>query len=112
MNPFVVLNLPRDCSDADVRSRYHELIRKYPPEHFPHEFQCIQEAASALKDARSRRRVHLFHLANHYQLPMATLEEFARLPDRRTPPGFPAFKAFIRACASAARDKKPSAKNP
>ena len=108
MNPFIVLNLPRDCSDSDVRSRYHELIRAYPPEHFPEEFRSIQGAASELKDARSRCRAHLFYHPKNHQMPMAVLEEFAGLPGRQMPPGFAAFKSFIRACASTARNNKPS----
>lgn len=103
MNPFIVLNLPPDCTDEQVRGAYHELLRKYPPESSPAEFQMIQEAATALKTARDRWRCHLFQLPSDSESPLEVLGRFSRLPGRSRPPGFPAFKSLLRACASAAR---------
>ena len=108
MNPFVVLNLPADCTDEQVRSAYHSLLRKYPPEAAPAEFQMIQEAASALKTARDRWRCHLFHQPAEPESPMEVLSRFSDLPGRSRPPGFPAFKALLRACASATRQSNKS----
>jgi curved DNA-binding protein CbpA len=102
MNPFVVLNLPRDCTDEQVREAYHRLLRQYPPEQFPAEFQRIQEAAAALKTERDRWKCHLFYRPEEPISPMETLEVFSRLPGRIQPPGFPAFKSFLRANAAAA----------
>jgi len=103
MNPFLVLNLPPDCTDEQVRDAYHELLRRYPPESSPSEFQMIQEAAAALRTARDRWRCHLFHQPSEAVGPLEVLGRFSRLPGRSRPPGFPALKALLRACASAAR---------
>jgi len=103
MNPFIVFNLPPDCTDEQVRGAYHELLRKHPPETCPAEFQMIQEAATALRTARDRWRCHLFDLPSEAASPLEVLNTFSRLPGRATPPGFPAFKSLLRACASAAR---------
>lgn len=103
MNPFIVLNLPRDCTDEEVRSAYHTLLRKYPPETFPTEFQQIQEAANALKTQRDRWHQHLFFLPKNAASPLETLDDYARLPRPKLPPGLPAFKTLLRACAAAAR---------
>jgi curved DNA-binding protein CbpA len=103
MNPFLVLNLPPDCTDEQVRGAYHELLRKYPPELFPAEFQMIQESATALKTARDRWRCHLFQLPSDAESPLGVVKKFSRLPGRAQPPGLPAFKSLLRASASAAR---------
>jgi len=103
MNPFIVLDLPPDCTDEQVRAAYHKLLRQYPPESFPVEFQMIQESATALKTARDRWRCHLFHLPSGTESPLEVLHQFCRLPGRARPPGFPAFKSLLRAGASAAR---------
>lgn len=103
MSPFIILDLPRDCSDADVRAAYHRLLRENPPETCPEAFQKIQEAAGQLKDERRRWACHLLHHHPNGHSPLEALQDFARLPGRSTPPGFSAFKTLTRACASAAR---------
>ncbi len=103
MNPFVVLDLPPDCTDEQVRAAYHRLLRQYPPEAFPAEFQAVQEAATALKTERDRWRLHLFYQPAETESPMEVLHKFSKLPGRSRPPGFPAFKSLLRAAASAAR---------
>ena len=108
MNPFIVLNLPADCTDEQVRSAYHSLLRKYPPETSPAEFQMIQEAATALKSAGARWRCHLFHQPAEAESPLEVLRRFSRLPGRSCPPGFSAFKSLLRASASAARQSQQS----
>lgn len=106
MNPFLVLNVTPDCSDEEVRTAYHRLLREYSPEKFPLEFQQIHEAATALQTERDRWRVHLLHQPERPQSPLEALEAFARLPGRSSPPGFAAFKSLLRASASAARKSR------
>ncbi len=103
MNPFIVLDLPRNCTDDQVRSAYHTQLRKFPPEKFPDEFQMIQEASIALKTERDRWRCHLWYRSSAPLSPLAVLEEFSKLPGRAHPAGFPAFKSLLRASATAAR---------
>jgi curved DNA-binding protein CbpA len=107
MNPFLVLDVTPDCSDEDVRAAYHRLLREFPPEKFPSEFQQIHEAATALRTERDRWHCHLLHQPASVQSPLEALEAFARLPGRARPPGFPAFKSLLRACAGAARKTRP-----
>ncbi len=103
MNPFIVLDVDPGCSDEEVRTAYHSLIRRYPPESFPDEFQLIQEAAAALKTERMRWHEFLFRRPPTEASPMECLEKFARLPGRQKPPGQPAFQSLLRACAASAR---------
>jgi len=102
MNPYLVLDLPPAAGDADVRSAYQRLLRKYPPENRPEQFQKIQEAYGLLRTSRDRWRWKLLHLNDHRTAPVEALEEFARLPARMTPPGAKPFLAFLKSCAAAA----------
>jgi len=102
MNPFLVLDVPVGVSDDEVRAAYQSLLRRFPPEHHPDEFQLIQEAYQSLRTARDRWRWRLLHLENGHDGPLEALERFARLPGRLHPPGAPAFRRLLRSCAAAA----------
>jgi hypothetical protein len=103
MNPFLVLDVPTTASDKEVRAAYQRLLRRFPPEHRPTEFQLVQEAYQLLRTERDRWNWRLLHLPTTEASPLETLEEFTHLPDRAKPPGAPAFCAFLRACATATR---------
>ena len=60
MNPFLVFDLDLDATDDDVSSRYHLLLRRYPPDRHPELFAEIRSAYDALKDRRSRIKTWLF----------------------------------------------------
>lgn len=107
MNPFLVLGVTASCTDEEVRAAYHRLLREFPPEKFPIEFQQIHEAATALRTERKRWHCHLLHQPKETQSPLEALEAFARLPGRSRPSGFAAFKSLLRASASAARKTRP-----
>lgn len=102
MNPFLVLDVPVGVSDDGVRAAYQKMLRRYPPEHRPVQFQQIQEAYQALRTGRDRWRWRLLHLDNSRDGPLEAMENFARLPGRLRPPGAPAFRGLLRACAAAA----------
>jgi len=105
MNPYLVLDLPPDAGDGDVRSAYQRLLRKYPPEHQPDQFQKIQEAYSLLRTSRDRWRWKLLHLKDRRTGPVEALEEFVQLPARMRPPGAKPLLALLKSCvAAAARD--------
>ncbi len=102
MNPFLVLDVPVDATDEQVRAAYQNLLRRYPPERRPGEFQTIQEAYQATRTAADRHHWLLFHLPTERIGPLEALENFARLPGRMKPPGAAAFRSFLRGCANAA----------
>jgi len=102
MNPYLVLDLPPEAGDGEVRSAYQRLLRKYPPEHRPEQFQKIQEAYSLLRTSRDRHRWNLLHLKDRRTGPIEALEEFARLPAKMRPPGAKPFLALLKSCAAAA----------
>ena len=59
-DPFLVLGLPEDADDAAIRKAYLELVRRYPPEAHPQEFQAIADAYRAIAEANDRAERLLF----------------------------------------------------
>jgi DnaJ-class molecular chaperone len=102
MNPYLVLDLPLDAGDADVRAAYQELLRRYSPERRPEQFQIIQEAYEKLRTAHDRWQWRLLHLKDEGSGPLDALENFARLPGGMRPPGAAEFHKFLKACGNAA----------
>lgn len=112
-HPFITLNVPLNCSDADVRSAYQTLLRKFSPEHRPEEFQQIQEAYQTLKTERDRWTWRLCNLKENQNDPMVALEEFVHLPSRFNPPGALPFRAFLKSCSVlASKDLSKKTKKP
>jgi DnaJ-class molecular chaperone len=103
MNPFVTLNLPLQCTDEQVRHAYQNLLRRYPPETHPDQFQAIQEAYSALRTEGDRWRWVLLHTDSPGEGMLDTVERFSRLPGRSHPPGAAPFRNLLSSCVAAAR---------
>lgn len=63
-NPYQILGLEPEASDAAIKRAYLQLIRQHPPEQQPEEFKRIRAAYEQLKDARARAQTDLglFHL--------------------------------------------------
>ena len=55
-SPYEILNLPQDASSKDIKLRYRNLVRQFPPEHHPDEFMkyraAYDELISTNMDAR------------------------------------------------------------
>lgn len=106
MSPFIVLDLPFDCTDEDVRIAYHRLLRKFPPETSGEEFQRIQVAYKALETPRKRMEAREILKLDRTLSPLESLAEFTRLPERRKPPGAAAMRDLFRSAALAKRQQK------
>jgi len=50
IDPFKFLGLPEDASAESVRSRYLELVKKFPPDREPDKFRQLQAAYDAARD--------------------------------------------------------------
>jgi hypothetical protein len=55
-DPFTVLGVSRDAGEAEVRARYLELVKQFPPEREPEKFREIRKAFEAAKDPLSIAR--------------------------------------------------------
>ena len=49
-DPLQVLGLPRNATEQQVRQRYLELVREFPPERDPVRFQQIYAAYKSIED--------------------------------------------------------------
>ncbi|MEZ6128776.1 MAG: hypothetical protein R3C59_08850 [Planctomycetaceae bacterium] len=49
-NPLTVLGLPQRASQEEIRSRYLELVKQFPPERDPERFREIRAAFDAAND--------------------------------------------------------------
>lgn len=52
-DPFQVLGLPQNAGESEVRSRYLELVKQFPPDREPERFREIRAAYEAAKDPLS-----------------------------------------------------------
>ena len=59
-DPYLVLGLPTDSSDEQIRRRYLELVRTHTPDRAPERFAEVREAYEKLRDPIRRLRYRLF----------------------------------------------------
>ncbi len=57
---FLILDLPINASDENIRKKYLELVKKHPPEKDSEQFHKITAAYEEIKDQRSRVKSRLF----------------------------------------------------
>jgi len=60
--PYLVLNLPEETTDDDVRRAYLCEVRKCPPEKDPQRFSEIRQAYETLETREKRAHLRLFGL--------------------------------------------------
>ena len=49
-DPFLTLGVKPDAPEAEIRARYLNLVKQFPPEQNPDEFRRIHSAYTAVKD--------------------------------------------------------------
>ena len=60
--PHEVLGLSRFADEAEVRRRYLELVRQFPPDRDPDQFAAIRLAYDQVRDPVARLATQLFKL--------------------------------------------------
>lgn len=55
-DPFAILGVSRDAGEAEIRARYLELVKQFPPDREPERFREIRSAFEAVKDPLSIAR--------------------------------------------------------
>ena len=68
-DPYGVLGLDRQASEAEIKRAYFQLVRQCPPEREPEKFRAIRTAYEQLRDAESRAQIALFLLQPPLPLP-------------------------------------------
>jgi len=59
-DPYDVLGLTPHASETEIRQRYLELVRAFPPEQAPERFAAVHAAYEALRDPAARLHAQIF----------------------------------------------------
>lgn len=62
MDPYLVLGVERQATDAEIKRAYFQSVRRYPPEEVPEKFREIRTAYEQLRDPEKRAMIDLFLL--------------------------------------------------
>jgi curved DNA-binding protein CbpA len=85
-DPYETLGLTQDAGEAEIRRRYLELVREFPPDRAPERFAAVHAAYEALRDPARRLQAQLFHFEttiDSFEVMMADLRR--RLRESRLP---------------------------
>lgn len=98
-NPWLVLGVPQEADDADVRRAYLELVRTFPPDRHPARFRAVQEAYEALKTKDRRVEYRLFNTCPPAETPLAAFAQAVWEAGGRRPPSRETLMELFRSCA-------------
>lgn len=99
MNPYLVLGVPREADDPQIRRAYLEAVKQATPETHPVRFKEIAAAYEKIKDEASRCRYELFDTECPGESPLEVFLRHARLTARAAPLQVEAMRELLRACA-------------
>lgn len=60
-NPYEILEVTEEAGDVLIKKAYLGMVRRYPPERFPDDFQRIYRAYELIKTDQDRLAYRLFH---------------------------------------------------
>jgi DnaJ-class molecular chaperone len=60
---YQTLGLPSDADEAQIRSRYLQLVREFPPDRAPERFVEIRAAFDDLRNPIAQLEKKIFHLS-------------------------------------------------
>ncbi|MDB6133009.1 MAG: molecular chaperone DnaJ [Verrucomicrobiales bacterium] len=100
LNPWLVLNLPPDADETAIRHAWRTALQAAPPESDPVRFQAVQEAYTAIRDARSRADTAFREWKNPPDSPSAAVRALLAVPGAVKVPPAAAFHSYLQACAT------------
>ncbi len=83
-NPYKVLGIERDASEAEIKQAYFTLIRQSPPERDPEGFKRIRAAYEKLRATGERAETDLFLIDESPSNLTPDIERFAAPPSPPT----------------------------
>jgi curved DNA-binding protein CbpA len=84
-DPYEVLGLPPQADEAEIRRRYLDLVRQFPPDRAPDRFAAIHAAYDAVRDPARRLEAQLFRTASSDSIDALVADLRARLTEARLP---------------------------
>lgn len=85
MDPYIVLGLPSSAGEAEIRGRYLDLVRQFPPEREPERAAAVRAAYDAIRNPIDRLRHQLFELQSIQTLESIAHEHKPDVRERRLP---------------------------
>jgi curved DNA-binding protein CbpA len=82
---YNILGLKPDADEAEIRKRYLELVREFPPDRAPERFAAIREAYDEVRDPHQRLEALLFDLSTRDTLESLISDLRARMRDSQVP---------------------------
>ena len=58
--PYEILGISEDCNNDTVKKGYLGMVKQFPPERFPDDFQRIRNAYEKIKTEKDRVALELF----------------------------------------------------
>jgi curved DNA-binding protein CbpA len=84
-DPYKILGLANDAGEAEIRRRYLELVREFPPDRAPERFAEIRAAFDELRDPTRRLKSQILDLSTTDSLDAIATDIRARLNTARLP---------------------------
>ena len=84
-NPYETLGLPRQADEDEIRARYLELVRAFPPDRDPQRFAAVRAAYEQLHDPAVRLPALLFEAGGEDSIPAMVADIRDRLRTARLP---------------------------
>lgn len=84
-DPYEVLGLANDAEDAEIRARYLELVRQFPPDRDPERFAEIRVAFDEVRDPARRLGSQILKWSTTDSLDAIAADLRARLAPERLP---------------------------
>jgi len=84
-DPFTILGVSANADHAEVRARYLELVKQFPPEREPEKFREVRAAFEAVQDPQTIARQLVTPPSDDPPQWSAVLESQKRNPPRLSP---------------------------
>ena len=84
-DPHEILALPKAAGEAEIRARYLQLVKEFPPDRVPERFAEIRAAFDELRDPLRRLEKQLFSLQTEDSFAALAMDLRARLRTARIP---------------------------
>ena len=99
MNPYLILGVPPEATDDQIRKAYLAAIKEATPETHPERFQVVSQAYEAIKDESRRLRFYLFNTEPAGESPLDAFLTYLRAHPKFKPMPFELMKEFLRSCS-------------
>jgi len=84
-DPYEILDIPPHADEAEIRRRYLELVREFPPDRAPERFAAIRAAYDEVRDPARRLSAMLFRHGSSDTIDALANDIRARLRAARLP---------------------------